>query len=121
MSDELRILVVDDEPAIRATVCEMLEMAGYAATSAANGAEALEAVTAETPDIVLLDMRMPVLDGSGFAREVRARGIAVKIVVMTAARDARTSAAEIDAHAALAKPFRMDDLLAVVAEVGGGA
>jgi two-component system response regulator MprA len=121
MSADARVLVVDDEPAIRATVCEMLDMAGYDATSAANGAEALEAIESSAPDIVLLDMRMPILDGRGFAREIRARGIALKIIVMTAARDAGSSASEIDAHGVLAKPFRMDDLLSALDAVRGTA
>jgi CheY-like chemotaxis protein len=115
MSDA-SVLVVDDEPLIRATVCEMLDMAGYRAIPAANGAEALALMQSTTADVVLLDMRMPVLDGWAFAREVRERGIDVKIIVMTAARDARAWANEIAAHGALAKPFRMDDLLSAIDE-----
>lgn len=115
MSDP-SVLVVDDEPLIRATVCEMLDMAGYRASAAANGAEALELMQTSPADIVLLDMRMPVLDGWGFAREVRARGLPVKIIVMTAARDARAWATEIAAHGSLAKPFRLDDLLSAIDE-----
>ena len=117
MTDGPSVLVVDDEPLIRATVCEMLDMAGYRATAAANGAEALAMIQDDQPQIVLLDMRMPVLDGWAFAREIRARAIEVKIVVMTAARDARTHATEIGAHGFLAKPFRMDDLLAAIDSV----
>jgi CheY-like chemotaxis protein len=115
MSDA-SVLVVDDEPLIRATVCEMLDMAGYRAVSAANGAEALALLQTSPMDIILLDMRMPVLDGWGFAREVRERGIDVKIIVMTAARDAHAWATEIAAHGALPKPFRMDDLLSAIDE-----
>jgi CheY-like chemotaxis protein len=115
MSDP-SVLVVDDEPLIRATVCEMLDMAGYHAISAANGAEALTLLVASSMDIVLLDMRMPVLDGWGFAREVRERGIDVKIIVMTAARDAQAWATEIAAYGSLPKPFRMDDLLSAIDE-----
>jgi DNA-binding response OmpR family regulator len=114
VSHDPRVLVVDDEPLIRATVCEMLDMAGYEATGAANGEEALALIQDGAHDIVLLDMRMPVLDGWAFAREVRARGLDVKIIVMTAARDAGTSAREIAAHGALPKPFRMDDLLSAI-------
>ena len=115
MSDP-SVLVVDDEPLIRATVCEMLDMAGYRAIPAANGAEALELMKTSPADVVLLDMRMPVLDGWAFAREVRERGLDVKIIVMTAARDARVWATEIAAHSSLPKPFRMDDLLAAIDE-----
>jgi CheY-like chemotaxis protein len=111
---ELRILVVDDEPHIRATVLAMLEAEGYDVVEATNGAEALTVVEAGAPDLVLLDMRMPVLDGWGFAAELRRRGHAVPIVVMTAARDAARWASEIAAPASLAKPFGFDDLITAV-------
>jgi DNA-binding response OmpR family regulator len=114
MMRDAAVLVVDDEPLIRATVCEMLDMAGYRASSAANGAEALALLETSPMDVVLLDMRMPVLDGWGFAREVRERGMDVKSIVMTAARDAQAWATEIAAHGSLPKPFRMDDLLAAI-------
>lgn len=114
---EVRILVVDDEPDIRATVSAMLEIEGYSVVQATNGAEALAALEAGTPDLVLLDMRMPVLDGWGFASELRRRGYAVPIVVMTAARDASHWASEIAAAAFLAKPFGFDDLISAVERV----
>jgi CheY-like chemotaxis protein len=113
---DLRVLVVDDEPAIRATVTAMLESEGYAVVQATNGAEALVAIESASPDVVLLDMRMPVLDGWGFAAELRRRGHAVPIVVMTAARDAAHWAAEIAAAAFVAKPFGFDDLITAVEE-----
>jgi CheY-like chemotaxis protein len=113
------ILVVDDEPAIRDTVSEMLDLEGYRVATAANGAEALRALEQDHPDVVLLDMRMPVLDGWGFASAVRARGVTVKIVVMTAARDAERWAREISANGFLAKPFGFDDLLSVIEEAKG--
>jgi len=59
-------------------------------------------------------MRMPVLDGWGFARELAARGVKVPIVVMTAAQDARRWAEEIGAEGYVAKPFDLTDLLAAV-------
>jgi CheY-like chemotaxis protein len=111
---EPRILVVDDEPDIRATVSAILASEGYLVVEARNGAEALVAVEEQTPDVVLLDMRMPVLDGWGFASELRRRGHEVPIVVMTAARDASRWAAEIAASAFVAKPFGFDDLISAV-------
>ncbi len=59
-------------------------------------------------------MRMPVLDGWGFMRAVRERGLNLTVVVMTAAADARRWAREIDAQGVLAKPFELDDLLGAV-------
>jgi CheY-like chemotaxis protein len=108
---DLRVLVVDDEPDIRATVSAMLEIEGYSVDLAANGADALEALESGRPDLILLDMRMPVLDGWGFAAEMRRRGHRVPIVVMTAARDAARWAGEIAASAFVSKPFRYDDLI----------
>jgi CheY-like chemotaxis protein len=62
-------------------------------------------------------MRMPVLDGWGFADELRRRGLRIPIVVMTAARDAATWAAEIAASDYLAKPFGFDDLISAIQRV----
>ena len=111
---DLRVLVIDDEPDIRATVSAMLETEGYDVDEAANGADALTAIEARPPDLILLDMRMPVLDGWGFASELRRRGHGTPIVVMTAARDAARWAAEIAAAAFVAKPFGLDDLITAV-------
>ena len=114
---DVRVLVVDDEPDIRATVSAMLEIEGYAVAEAANGADALHAVEEHVPDVILLDMRMPVLDGWGFAAELRRRGHRTPIVVMTAARDAAHWAAEIAAAAFVSKPFGFDDLVTAVEQV----
>jgi CheY-like chemotaxis protein len=111
---DVRVLIVDDEPDIRATVSAMLEIEGYDVAEAANGADALAAVESDPPDVILLDMRMPVLDGWGFAAEMRRRNHAIPIVVMTAARDAARWAGEVAAAAFVAKPFGYDDLIAAV-------
>lgn len=111
---DVRVLVVDDEPDIRATVSAMLEIEGYEVAEATNGADALVAVESDPPDVILLDMRMPVLDGWGFAAELHRRGHRIPIVVMTAARDAARWAAEIAASSFIAKPFGYDDLLRAV-------
>ena len=108
------ILVVDDDPVIRETVADILDFEGYSIETATNGREALQAIERAQPSLVLLDMRMPVLDGWGFAREVKERGLDLNIVVMTAARNAGRWAEEIDADGYLAKPFDLADLLATV-------
>lgn len=113
------ILVVDDDPAIRATVSAILEMEGYAVQSAEDGERALEAVEQHRPSLVLLDMRMPVLDGWGFARAIKDRGLKLPILVMTAAQDARRWAQEIGADGYLAKPFDLLDLLREVEHLSG--
>lgn len=108
------ILVVDDDPAILATIEEILDLEGYPVVTAGNGADALALVERVRPALVLLDMRMPVLDGWGFAREVRARGLDVPILVMTAAQNAQRWAAEIGADGYVAKPFDLFELLDAV-------
>lgn len=114
---EVRVLIVDDEADIRATVSAMLKIEGYNVAEAANGADALQAIEDHPPDVILLDMRMPVMDGWGFAAELRRRGYRTPIVVMTAARDAAHWAAEIAAAAFVAKPFGFDDLIIAVEQV----
>jgi DNA-binding response OmpR family regulator len=111
---ERPILVVDDDPTILATVSEVLDLEGFAVVTATNGAEALVAVDQAVPSLVLLDMRMPVLDGWGFMRAVRERGLTLTVVVMTAAADARRWGREIGAEGVLAKPFDIDELVRTV-------
>jgi CheY-like chemotaxis protein len=110
--------VVDDDPSIVAVVSEILAAEGHEVVSAENGAEALGKVDGEA--LVLLDMRMPVLDGWGFAREFRAAGKRSPIVVMTAAENARRWAEEIGADGYLAKPFEIDALIAAVEQHATG-
>ena len=108
------ILVVEDDAEILNTVSSILELEGYTVERARNGQEGLRVVERTVPGLVLLDMRMPVLDGWGFVRALKERGIKLPIVVMTAAQDARRWASEIDAEGYLAKPFELLDLLAAV-------
>ena len=119
MGYTLRVLVVDDEDTIRDTVAEALLDEGYVVDRAADGAEALRMLEQTPADLVLLDMRMPVLDGWGFARAVQERGLTIPIVVMTAAQNARRWADEIGARACLPKPFLHDDLYRVVEQASG--
>ena len=111
---DCQVLVVDDDETIRATVIETLDLEGYPVRSACDGVEALHEIEQCLPRVVLLDMRMPVMDGWGFAREVAERGLSTTIVVMSAAADARHWATEIGASGVLPKPFELDDLLSLV-------
>jgi CheY-like chemotaxis protein len=108
------VLVVDDDDAIREIVAETLELEGYWVGQAANGAEALRQIDEQRPSLVLLDMRMPVLDGWGVARTLKERGIRVPIVVVTAASSAKGWATDIGADGYLAKPFLDTELLSIV-------
>jgi two-component system chemotaxis response regulator CheY len=114
------ILVVDDDPSILETVSDILDLEGYPVETAANGAEALRLAEHTRPSLVLLDMRMPVLDGWGFARALRERGMKLPILVMTAAQSARRWSEEIGAEGYLAKPFELFDLLDAVERLRRG-
>ncbi len=108
------VLVVDDDTSILDTVSSILSGEGYDVMSAASGQEALAAVSRKQPVLILLDMRMPVMDGWAVARALREQGSRVPIVVMTAAESAKRWADEVGAEGYLAKPFGLDELLATV-------
>ena len=114
-------LVVADDPSLRLTVAEFLAMEGHAVATASNGAEALQVLGQDGPTILLLDMRMPVLDGWGVACALREQGREKPTVVMTAAQDAGRGAREIGAAGWVGKPFDLDELLAEVERVCAGA
>lgn len=107
----MRILVVDDDRSILATVQEILVAEGYDVRAAGGGAEAVSIARSWAPTLVLLDMRMPGVDGWAVARAMRGFAAGVPIVVMTAAENAARWADEISADGYLAKPFQLDDLL----------
>ena len=114
-SRPIRALVVDDDHDIAEMVRLALTDEGYEVTLASNGSEALDASVGGPFDVILLDMRMPVMDGWSFAEEYRNRpGRRVPVIVVTAARDAAARAAEIDADDYLAKPFSLDELFAII-------
>ena len=115
--DDAPILVVDDDPSILSTVADILEFEGYSVECASSGEQALEIVDQSLPALVLLDMRMPTMDGWDFAREIEERGIKLPIVVMTAAQNAKQWAQEINAQGYIAKPFDLADLLDEVQRV----
>jgi CheY-like chemotaxis protein len=109
------VLVVEDDPDLLALEAEILSGAGYRVVTASDGLQALERAAAEEPSLVLLDMRMPRMDGWKFAAAFRERhGPGCPIVVVTAAEDARSRAEEIGAAGFLSKPFDLDEVLAEV-------
>ncbi|NJC73474.1 response regulator [Planosporangium thailandense] len=111
------ILVVDDEPAIRQLLTDVLELDGHEVRTAADGLAALSAFEARRPDCVVLDLMMPGLDGYGVLRGIRGQdGDPVPVILLTAAADA-DSAARAWADGAdyyLAKPFGADEVLYLI-------
>ena len=111
-----RILVVDDDESIRQFIAMALGDRGYEIFTAEHGRAALERIATTPPDLILLDMRMPVMDGWAFAQAYRkAPGPHAPVVVLTAARDAEQYANQIAADAFLPKPFDLRSLHEVVA------
>ncbi len=109
------VLVVDDDQDILSIVSLILEEEGFKVETAADGREGLEAVEQGMPDLILLDMKMPIMNGWEFAREFHARyDNKVPIVVLTAAEDAKKRAEEIGAVGWIGKPFDLDHVVSVV-------
>jgi two-component system chemotaxis response regulator CheY len=110
-----RILIVDDDESIRQIVRLCLSDEGYDVFEAPNGLAALEVVDHLRPGLILLDLRMPVMDGWEFARRYRASpGPHAPMVAFVAALNAEQECADLDTAGILAKPFDLDDLLRAV-------
>jgi CheY-like chemotaxis protein len=106
-----KVLVVEDDPDLAALEADVLSESGHSVEIACNGREALAAVERNAPDIILLDLKMPVMNGREFADEYRRRQGKAAIVVVTASEDAQRRAAETGASDWLAKPFDPQDLV----------
>ncbi|MFE9119476.1 response regulator transcription factor [Streptomyces sp. NPDC007172] len=112
----VRILVVDDEPEVRAAVEDGLAVEGYEVHGASDGLAALSEVAAWRPDAIVLDVMMPVLDGLGVCRQLRAMGDRTPVLVLTALDSVseRVDGLEAGADDYLVKPFALDELIARV-------
>ncbi|MEV0380550.1 response regulator transcription factor [Nonomuraea sp. NPDC050643] len=108
-----RVLVVDDEPNIRELLSEALELNGFAVTTAADGRQALEAVARDRPDIVVLDVMMPGLDGFAVARRLREAGDSPMVLFLTA-KDAvpdRIAGLTAGGDDYVTKPFSLEEVV----------
>ena len=109
-----RILIVDDEPAVREALQRSLAFEGYDTAVAVDGADALEKATGYGPDLVVLDIQMPRMDGLTAARRMRGAGATTPILMLTA-RDTvgdRVTGLDAGADDYLVKPFELDELFA---------
>ena len=113
-----RILVVDDDRLIRQMVRDLLEIADFSVGEAIDGADALAQAAAFRPDVILLDLMMPDMDGYAVCRSLKADPITqpIPIIVLTASAnlDLNRQAYAAGAAACLTKPFRREALLAVL-------
>ncbi len=112
--DAPMILVVDDDPDILDALSEILEGEGYRVRRARNGREALERLEPVPPQLILLDLMMPVMDGWEFANRLRQEAhdaSEVPIIVLSADRNVGAKARELGAVGHLSKPFELGELL----------
>lgn len=114
-----RILVVDDEEGFRDGVADLLRMEGYDVCVAGDAVEAVRLMPEFRPEAILLDLRMPLLDGEGFMRGLLGlpAGRAVPIVLLSGRDDLREVANRTGAAGFLLKPFEAPQLLALLEQV----
>ncbi|NVJ06075.1 response regulator [Myxococcus sp. AM001] len=111
------VLVVDDDPDILEALSEILEAEGFEIRRARNGKEALDRLEPEPPNLILLDLMMPVMDGWEFAQRMRQlppEVARIPLIVLSADRNVGSKASDIGAVGHLAKPFELNDLLDMV-------
>jgi two-component system chemotaxis response regulator CheY len=109
-----RVLVVDDDASIRELLSTALEDDGYEVVPAMNGQDALAVCDRWRPDVIVLDLMMPVMDGWTFAKRLHERDD-IPIVVLSAATDLARHAKTVGAKEVVGKPFDLDQLLPKVA------
>jgi len=114
-----RILVIEDEAMIRANLCRMLAIEGYAVIEAADGVTGATIAAREKPDLVLCDVMMPGLDGFEVLRRLRAdpatAGVPFVFVTASADKHDKRFGLDLGADDYVTKPFDMDHLLQVIA------
>ena len=111
---QFRVLVAEDDRSVRESLVLALELEGYAVTAVGDGERALEAVFADPPDLVLLDVMMPFVDGLTVCRRIRARGLAVPVLMLTARHEVSDRVSGLDAGADdyVVKPYALDEVTA---------
>ncbi|EZP75336.1 response regulator receiver protein [Parageobacillus genomosp. 1] len=111
-----KILIVDDQYGIRILLNEVFQREGYTTYQAANGMQALEIVRKHRPDLVLLDMKIPGMDGIEILKRLKEIDSDIKVIIMTAygELDMIQETKELGAIMHFAKPFDIDDLRAAV-------
>jgi DNA-binding response OmpR family regulator len=112
----VHLLLVEDDENLRVTLADVLEDEGYSVTAVRTGADALTAVQARAPDVVVLDIMLPDLDGYAICRKLRDGGIGAGVLMLTARtlEDDIVRGFEVGADDYLAKPYRLRELLARV-------
>jgi len=119
MNSSARILIIEDELPMRTALADVLNGEGYRVLSASDGQSGLERAVAEKPDLILLDLMMPRLDGYAVCTELRRLAIPVPILMLTAKGqiEDRVKGLDVGADDYLVKPFSTEELLARVRAV----
>jgi DNA-binding response OmpR family regulator len=108
------VLVVDDDEPIARMMAEFLAEHGFAADWAGGGRAALHKIREQPPDVLVLDLRMPDIDGRELLAQLRALGIAPRVVLFSADREVANAARELCCAAFVEKPFAPESLVAAV-------
>jgi len=114
-------MVVEDEVEIRSIVCDVLEDEGYNVSGASNGAEALALLDKRKPDLILLDLQMPVMSGWTFLKEMQKTDTFVPVIIVSAKMKSVEEARKLGAVDCLNKPFDLTDLIDIVSQYTGSA
>jgi two-component system, OmpR family, response regulator MprA len=116
MAQAPTVLIVDDDPAIRKMLVEVLSLEGYATETAVNGRDALDKLASSGPRIVLLDLLMPEVDGRRVVEELNAHPAEREKhrIILVSAWTILEAARDIKADGTLSKPFTVTQLLAVL-------
>ena len=110
-----RVLIVDDDPNLTRLLGVLLRSAGFESIFAHDGPSGLDAAESEKPDVIILDLRMPCMDGRAVYRELRARGVATPVLIASA-YGARRAYAELGAQGWIEKPFEPDALIEAIVQ-----
>lgn len=114
--EKRKVLIVDDQNGIRVLLVEVFSSEGYQTSQASNGKLALEIVRKDPPDLVLLDMKIPGMDGLDILKHIKQINPSIKVIMMTAygELDMIKEATDLGALMHFTKPFDIDDLRSAV-------
>ncbi len=115
-NEQKEVLVVEDESYLRDLIADVLESDGHRARTAANGLDALRILEEHKPQLILLDLMMPIMDGLEFMTQIRKHEewLDIPVIIITAIYDIRDTAKETGARAIITKPFDIDQLSELV-------
>jgi DNA-binding NtrC family response regulator len=117
--DKKKILIVDDDPKICETLSDILEEAGYEVFTACNGQNALEKIRFDSFNLVITDIKMPIMDGMALLKEIEKSHANIEVIVITSYgnQGQQVEATRLGAYEYLSKPLNLDQLKNIIARV----